>query len=361
MTEIKADNYSIFISKDITKEIKRFLKVNKNRFSKLFVLVDENTLKYCYPQLVSRIPAFEEAEIIEIDSGEQSKNIEVCLQIWEALGEYNADRQSLIINLGGGVIGDMGGFIASVFKRGIGFINIPTTLLSQVDASIGGKTGIDLNNLKNEIGLFCNPQAVFIDTAFLRTLDERQLLSGFAEIIKHALIADADYWKKIKKTNIHDFEKFDALIETSLRIKNKFVQEDPFDKGIRKALNFGHTVGHAVETYFLEQNGQEYFLHGEAIAVGMICEAYISNRTAKLPDSELKDITSFILPRFTTIKLQETALDRIIELMAHDKKNEKEQIHFSLISSIGKCIINKTASQDLIKESLKYYLEHVKC
>jgi 3-dehydroquinate synthase len=250
MTKIKASDYSIFVSKNITKEINRFLKEKANIYSKLFILVDENTLKYCYPQLVDCIPAFKHAEIIELESGEASKNIEVCSQIWATLSDFKADRQSIIINLGGGVIGDMGGFIASVFKRGIRFINIPTTLLSQVDASIGGKVGVDLNNFKNEIGLFCNPLAVFIDPTFLNTLDKRQLLSGFAEIIKHALIADADYLQKVKQTDSNDIENFQDLIETSIHIKNKIVQEDPFEKNNRKALNFGHTIGHAIETFF---------------------------------------------------------------------------------------------------------------
>lgn len=361
MTEIKAGNYSVFVSKDSTKEINRFLKANETRYSKLFILVDENTLKQCYPQLVARIPAFENAEIIEIESGEKSKNIDVCLQIWATLSDYGADRQSLIVNLGGGVIGDMGGFSASVFKRGIGFINIPTTLLSQVDASIGGKVGVDLNNLKNELGLFSNPLAVFIDTSFLQTLDKRQLLSGFAEIIKHALIADATYWKKIRETDLDIFENFESLIETSIHIKNKIVQDDPFEKKGRKALNFGHTIGHSLETYFMEQHDNfPELLHGEAIAIGMICESYLSNQVLNLSADELEEITSFILSLYKPVQLKEADFEHLIELMQHDKKNGNDRINFSLIPSIGKCEINKTASSDLIKESLKYYSEKVR-
>ena len=361
MTETKASDYSIYISKNISKEINRFLKVNENKYSKLFILVDENTIEYCYPQMVACIPAFENAEIIEIESGETSKNIEVCTQIWTTLSDYGADRQSLIVNLGGGVISDMGGFIASVFKRGIGFINIPTTLLSQVDASVGGKVAVDLNHIKNEIGLFSNPLAVFIDTAFLQTLDERQLLSGFAEMIKHALISDALYWEKLKETDIFDFEKIDALVETSIHIKNKIVIDDPFEKNKRKALNFGHTIGHSIESYFLEkENSQKVLLHGEAIAIGMVCESYLSNKIVQLPNEELEDITSFILSMYKPVVLRKTDHDRIIAIMLHDKKNENGLINFSLISSIGKCEINKTSKPDLIKESLKYYSEQVK-
>ena len=360
MTEIKSSNYSVYIGKAIAKDLNRFFRTNKNKFSKLFILVDENTLKCCYPQLVEHVDIFKDAEIIEIESGEESKNIEVCAQIWATLSEYGGDRKTLVVNLGGGVISDMGGFIASTFKRGIAFINIPTTLLAQVDASIGGKVGIDLNHLKNEIGLFNDPAAVFIDPVFLSTLDKRQLLSGFSEMIKHALIADADYWKQIIQTDFSKLTNFDSLIETSIHIKNTIVLEDPKENGIRKILNFGHTIGHAIETLSLEQNNRKHLLHGEAIAVGMICEAYLSNMLCKLTSVELKQITQFILGRYKAVKIDEMDLHRLIELMKHDKKNNKGDINFSLLSTIGKCEINKTAKPDLIKESLNYYIEQVK-
>lgn len=360
MTEIKATGYSIYINKGISKDINRFFKANKNNYSKLFILVDENSLKYCYPQLVDQIDPFKDAEIIEIESGEESKNIEVCMQILTTLSEYGADRKSLFVNLGGGIIGDMGGFTASIFKRGIHFINIPTTLLSQVDASIGGKVGVDLNHLKNEIGVFNSPAAVFIDPAFLNTLEKRQLLSGFAEIIKHALIADVEYWKKIRSVKILDLENVDELIGISLNIKNKVVQEDPLEKGLRKILNFGHTIGHAIETLSLENNNKKPLLHGEAIAIGMICEAYLSHQLCKLSKAELEEITEFILSKFSEVQMEEMDDHRLIELMKHDKKNDKAGINFSLLSGIGKCEINKTAKPDEIIASLKYYRQEAK-
>lgn len=360
MTEIISNSYSVFISNDIAKEINRFLKLNKTKYSKLFILVDENSLKFCYPQLVEKIEAFEDGEIIEIDSGEDSKTLEVCIQIWSALSEYGADRKSLFVNIGGGVIGDMGGFIASTFKRGIDFINIPTTLLSQVDASIGGKVGVDLNHLKNEIGVFNNPAAVFINSAFLNSLDKRQILSGFAEIIKHALIADNNYWKKVMKADFADLNSFDDLIKTSVHIKNTIVLEDPTEQNIRKVLNFGHTIGHAIETFSLEHENKKRLLHGEAIAVGMVCEAYLSHKICKLSKDELKEITEFIIGKFKSVKLDELDFHRLIELMQHDKKNEKGDINFSLLSEIGKCEINKKAKADQIIDSLKYYTEQVK-
>lgn len=360
MTQIRSNTYSVFISQDITVDINKFLKQNKNKYSKLFILVDENSLKFCYPQLVEKIEAFEDGEIIEIDSGEESKTLEVCIQIWNALSEYGADRRSLFVNIGGGVISDMGGFIASTFKRGIDFINIPTTLLSQVDASIGGKVGVDLNHLKNEIGVFNDPSAVFVNSAFLNTLDKRQILSGFAEMIKHGLIADVNYWKKVMNADFTDLDSFDELIKTSVHIKNTIVLEDPKEQGIRKVLNFGHTIGHAIETFFLEHENKKYLLHGEAIAIGMVCEAYLSSKISMLSADELQEITEFIIGKYKAVRIDETDAHRLIELMRHDKKNEKGVISFSLLSSIGKCEINKKATSAQIIESIKYYLEQVK-
>ena len=323
MTEIKSTDYSIFITKNITKEINWFVKESKNNYSKLFILVDENSLKFCYPQLVEKIALFKNAEIIEIESGEENKRIEICVQIWSTLSEYSADRKSLLVNLGGGVIGDMGGFIASTFKRGIDYINIPTTLLSQVDASVGGKVGIDLHHLKNQIGLFSNPVAVFVNPAFLNTLNKRQLLSGFAEVIKHALIADAIYWKKVMSADFTNPLSVDKLVQSSIQIKNTIVREDPCEKGIRRILNFGHTVGHAIETLSLEKGNQKQLLHGEAIAIGMICESYLSHKINKLKAEELAQITQFIINRYKSVKIDTKEMSRLIELMKQDKKNEK--------------------------------------
>jgi len=358
MIEIQANNYKITVVKDIYKAINKFFKSKQKTFSKLFIIVDENSLKYCYPQLVEKIALFKNAEIIEIESGEASKNIEVCTQIWSALSEYGADRKSMIINLGGGVIVDMGGFIASTFKRGIEFVNIPTTLLAQVDASVGGKVGVDLNNIKNEIGLFNNPSAVFVNSDFIKTLPQRQLLSGFSEIIKHALIADKTYFNQLKSLVIKNAD-WDSIIEKSIRIKNEIVINDPEEKNNRKALNFGHTIAHAIETYSLEQHNTKTLLHGECVAVGMICEAYISNKTGKLSDDELGEITNFILSVFENISIKNMAVERLLEVMKHDKKNDKGDIYFTLLSSIGKYEINKTAKPDLIKEALKYYSEQL--
>jgi len=366
MPEILADNYRIFITNEIGKSLNRYFKAKKSSFSKLFILVDENSLSYCYPLLAQEVEILQSAEILEIESGEESKNIEVCSQLWSALSELGADRKSLIVNLGGGVVSDMGGFIASTFKRGIQFINIPTTLLSQVDASVGGKVGVDLNNIKNEIGVFNNPDVVFINSKFLKTLPKRQLLSGFAEVLKHALIADKMYWEEIKLSNVFNEDDWDDLIEKSVKIKNKIVQKDPFEKDIRKALNFGHTIGHAIESYSLEQPNAKKLLHGECVAVGMICEAYISCQNGKLKSNELKEITDLILSYYNSINIKDFQEERLLELMKHDKKNlpagrhgEKGEIYFTMLTSIGVCEVNKTAKPDIIKESLKYYKQQM--
>jgi len=360
MTEIKCQTYSVFIDQDIFKSINTFFKSNEKEFSEIFILLDEHTLKHCYPIILEKVDALKKAQIIQIKSGEENKNIETCQHIWLQLSHHGADRKSLIVNLGGGVIGDMGGFVASTFKRGIAFINIPTTLLSQVDASIGGKLGIDLDHLKNEIGLLKFPKAVFVNSTFLSTLPDRHILSGFAEIIKHALIHDSLYWQKIKGLDFLNTSELYPIIETSIQIKNQIVLEDPTENGIRKCLNFGHTIGHAFESYFLRLPCKDQLLHGEAIAIGMICEAFLSNARCFLSLNELMEITNFILSKYTPVDISHIDHFELIELMLHDKKNMKGIINFTLLSSIGTSKINMTADIELIKESLGFYIEQSK-
>ena len=264
MKEIKAINYSIWIGKN------SFSKLDISIYSQVAILVDENTKRDC----LSKLPQIESALIIEIKSGEQYKNISTCSFIWEQLTINNFDRNSLLINLGGGVIGDMGGFCAATYKRGLEFIHIPTTLLAMVDASVGGKLGIDFKGFKNQIGLFNNPKAVLISSVFLETLAESELKSGFAEVVKHALISDNSLWLKLKNTPFTDLD-WEDIIDTSIQIKNKIVLADPFEKGERKKLNFGHTFGHAIESYYLEKRTP--ISHGKAVFMGMILEAEISD------------------------------------------------------------------------------------
>lgn len=342
----------ITIGGSVFQKLADFLK--RNKFSSLFILVDENSLRHCLPALVTNVPKLLEAEVIELESGEKNKNLEVCTQVWTALGELGADRHSLLVNLGGGVITDLGGFVASTFKRGIAFVNIPTTLLAQVDASIGGKTGVDLGALKNEVGVFAEPQELFIWPDFLNTLPKRELHAGTAEVLKHGLVADAAYWNQCIQSDLTAVSGLENIIRTSIAIKSGIVAADPNETGERKKLNFGHTIGHAVEGLVLEREEQT-LLHGEAVALGMICESWISMQETKLPEEQHAEIVRNICRYFPLQSLNPTDDHRLIELMRHDKKNEKGDIRMVLLKSIGTCFTDKSVSPDRIIAALDYY------
>ncbi len=327
MKKIRADNYSIWLGK------KSLTKLDTSSYSKVAVLVDENTKKYC----LNLLPRINHSIIIEIDSGEKNKNISTCNLIWEQLTKNNFDRNSLLINLGGGVIGDMGGFAASTYKRGIDFIQIPTTLLAMVDASIGGKLGVDFNGLKNQVGLFSDPRSVIINPIFLQTLAEEELKSGFSEVVKYALITDKRLWKKITNTPFNNLE-WKEVIYTSLEIKNKIVTSDPKEDGERKKLNFGHTFGHAIESYYLEKGTP--ILHGEAIFMGIILESEISDLT----QSEKNEIKNYILSNFALPYTPKKPY--LHKFLLNDKKNQEGKINFSLLKGIGNCTINNLFTED---------------
>jgi 3-dehydroquinate synthase len=320
--------------------------------SRTFILVDEQTEKYCLPLLMDNA-GFEPSAVITIPSGEKYKSLSTCEKIWRRLFDLKADRNALLINLGGGVIGDMGGFCASTYMRGFSFIQVPTTLLAQVDASIGGKLGIDYYDLKNAIGLFRNPVAVFMEPAFLQSLPSRELRSGYAEVVKHGLIHDRNLWDachNIEKLNEVDWNK---LILPSLDVKKYVVDQDPLEKGLRKILNFGHTIGHAVESVRLEAD--KPLLHGEAIVIGMITEAYLSHTLGRLPESELEQITRYLLEIYGKQELKSEHFRSMIRKMTHDKKNRGQEINFTFLEKIGKAVINQTAEEEAIKASLSYY------
>jgi 3-dehydroquinate synthase len=319
-------------------------------YSQIAVLADEHTKKYAYPQLKPLLPKH---TLITIKSGEERKNLETCNYIWQQLTDKQFDRKALLINLGGGVIGDMGGFCAATYKRGINFIQIPTTLLAQVDASVGGKLGIDFNGIKNHIGVFQEPVAVLIATEFLKTLPEAEIRSGFAEIIKHCLIADAAMWEKIRKQEL-DKQNWNELVPHSVEIKKKVVAQDPTEKGLRKILNFGHTIGHAVESYFLSQPRKK-LLHGEAIAIGLICESYISHKRDLLDEQSLEAIEEFIFSLYGRIKITAQDTEAIIPLMMQDKKNERGSIQCVLLKEIGNPLYDQKLSLAEIKEAIHYY------
>jgi 3-dehydroquinate synthase len=351
MKTIHSDSYPIYFEDSIA-ELIAFVKAGN--YSRSFILTDEHTSVHCLPLVQAQFEGFDNFDIIEVNAGEESKTIDFCIGIWKMLIDFEADRKSLLINLGGGVLTDMGGFIASTFKRGIDFVHVPTTLLSQVDASVGGKTGIDMDNIKNIIGTFTQPKAVFIAGEFLNTLPPRQILSGIAEMLKHGLIMDAAYWEALKSSHL-SIPSAD-LIYRSVEIKNEVVIEDPTEKGIRKALNFGHTIGHAVETHSLT-NDKDPLTHGEAIALGMICEAYLSHKKAGLSSSELDEIVEVIGNLYPKYKLAQADFKTLCAIMLKDKKNQNGKINCTLLTSIGQCSLDNICTNEELCESMAYYAE----
>lgn len=320
----------------------------------IFILVDSNTREHCLPYLHDRVTFLRKAKIVEVFPGEKEKNLQNCIKIWKEFETQNADRKSLLINLGGGVITDMGGFSASVFKRGIRFLNVPTTLLSMVDASIGGKTGIDFNGIKNEIGLFKEAELVLIDLNYLKTLGKRELKSGMAEIFKYGLVADSCFWKEV---NILSNGR--SFIEKSILIKTRMVRNDPKEKfGSRKILNFGHTIGHALEAFFLERHSP--ISHGEAIVLGMICESWISWKINCLTEKQYDEISQNLSNTYPTKEIDQKTTETLLSFMRNDKKNEVGKICFSLLRSIGDCSYDKKVGDGIIQESLEQLKKFIK-
>ena len=351
MQSIKASDYFIEFGENGFDQLNQIIVANK--YSSVFIIADENSNEHCVPALLAHLATEITIEIIEIESGEALKNSTTCIEIWSILTDLGADRKSLIINVGGGVITDIGGFIAATFKRGIDFINVPTTLLAMVDASIGGKNGIDLGALKNQIGTIVNPKMVLVYTPFLNTLAEVQMRSGFAEMLKHGLISDASYWKKCADYNDIDFTKLDQLIHQSIEIKNEVVTIDPTETGIRKMLNFGHTLGHAIESHFLDTD--KMLLHGEAIAIGMVLEAYISKEHKSLSDVAYLEIKQTLKAFYKFVTFSSVDIDLILKLLIHDKKNEYGKVQFVLLDGIGKCRLNQFVENQIILAAFDDY------
>lgn len=328
-----------------------------NNFSKIFVLVDSNTHSHCLPSFLERLETSLPVEVIEMEAGEENKNLETCNSIWNVLSELGADRKSLLINVGGGVVTDLGGFVAATFKRGISCIHFPTTLLAMVDAAVGGKNGINLGGLKNQIGVIEPPSIVVADTSFLQTLPANEMRSGLAEMLKHGLIQDENYWRKLSDLSKLDLSALDDLIMESILIKEKVVEQDPTEQHLRKSLNFGHTLGHAIETYFLEEPTKEKLLHGEAVAAGMVLAAYLSAKTESFPQEDLQEIKKVISAMFGTVEITKNDQDKIIELLKFDKKNEAGKINFVLLRKVGEPVIDRQVSNELIYEAFSYYLD----
>ncbi|HZY82537.1 MAG TPA: 3-dehydroquinate synthase [Cyclobacteriaceae bacterium] len=319
----------------------------KQTYSQIVVLTDRNTRVHCYPLVKSFIPRH---EIIEVEAGETFKNIQTCEVIWQKMTDLKLDRHALVVVLGGGVLGDMGGFCAATYKRGIDFLLLPTTLLAQVDASVGGKLAIDFNGFKNHIGVFQLPVTTLVCPAFLRTLPFRELRSGYAEVIKHCLISDRAMWDQIKKEDVNG-QDWEALIRHSVAFKSQVVAEDPREKGRRKILNFGHTIGHALETWFLETDDRLY--HGEAIAAGMIAESFIARKKGLLTGDEENEITGYLEKVYGRIRLSDNT--GVIEIMKQDKKNKGNKILMALPQGIGNAMWDVEVNEEQVNEALSLF------
>lgn len=320
----------------------------------IFILVDNNTEKYCLPALMKSENLIG-SKIITINCGDENKNVESAVKIWKFLSEHGANRKSLLINLGGGMITDIGGFTASTFKRGLRYINVSTTLLGAVDAATGGKTGINFLGLKNEIGVFAPAHEVLININFFKTLDHKNLLSGFAEMIKHALIDTKEEWQKIQNFNLEkiDLDELRPLLTKSFRIKERIVAQDPHEANIRKALNLGHTFGHAFESYSYKT--KKPVLHGYAVMWGMLCELYLSHLKLGFPKDELLKLKYLIKEYYGTYTMDCNDYETLFELMTHDKKNDSKEINFTLLSDIGQIKINQTATKKEIFECFDWF------
>ncbi|MCI5056913.1 MAG: 3-dehydroquinate synthase [Flavobacteriales bacterium] len=352
---INVGNYNVYVDFDCIEYLDAYLNEHYKNHEKL-VIVDENTEKYCLPLIDQSSSSLSKAEIVQVESGEHNKSLEIASSIWETLISYKVSRDAILINLGGGVIGDLGGFVASTYKRGIPFINVPTTLLSQVDASVGGKVGINFGSHKNSIGVFREPQAVFISTQFLETLEKRHFLSGLVELCKHGLIKDRDLWENIRDQftfkNLEE-EQLIHWIRQSVEIKHQVVSQDFEDKAQRRLLNFGHTIGHAIESASLVADFRP-LLHGEAVAIGIICESYLSYKNLGLDISSIEDMIAFFSKNFDYYPLI-NHYDFVLEMIHNDKKNVGIRNNFTLLKGIGDAEINVNCSEEDILESLEFY------
>lgn len=334
-----------FIKSNTFDELSKFLKT-KN-YSSYFILCDENTLAHCLPTLITKCKLLTDAEIIEIESGEENKQLEIVANIWQTLIDFNTDKNSLLINLGGGVITDLGGFVASTFKRGIDFINIPTSLLAMADASVGGKNGIDFANIKNVVGTITQPKAIFIYASFLNTLPQRQYNNGLAEVYKIALVFHKKLWQGLSE------KKETKIIETSVALKQKIVAKDMHDKGLRKILNFGHTLGHAIESFLL--NTENPLLHGEAVVIGMLLESHIAFQKKMITKEIFIEIETVLCTHFNIEIKEKLGFENLKPIISNDKKNSSNKIRMALITDIGACTFDVEVTEKQIINALNYF------
>ena len=354
---------NVTVSSDIMPALRQAIEAVPH--DRLFILCDETTAHLCLPHVApSLLPqegeslslAQEEARLIVIPPTDTHKTLDSLVHVWEELQRGGATRHSLLVNLGGGMVTDLGGFAASTFKRGFPYINIPTTLLSQVDASVGGKTGINFGGLKNEIGVFSEPVQVILDGVFLRTLDAEGMLSGYAEMLKHGLISTPAHLADVLCFPIEspDYKALACLVRQSVAVKERIVEQDPTEQGLRKALNLGHTVGHAFESWALTRKP---VLHGYAVAFGLICELWLSCVKTSFPTDTMRQVVYFIRQHYGTLPITCGDYPELIAYMRHDKKNTASAINFTLLADVGQLRLNSTADEEEIKEMLDFFRE----
>ncbi|NNC82112.1 MAG: 3-dehydroquinate synthase [Flavobacteriales bacterium] len=354
MNKLQTYSLSPTILIESAKEIFTLLKKHKLTESQIFILADTQTSEHCLPLIESELPGGGRRTILlDIPSGESTKTLATAHDLYSRLMEYEADRKSLLLNVGGGMVCDLGGFVASTYKRGIQWINIPTTVLAQVDAAIGGKTGLNHHGVKNVIGTFEQPLATLVYPQFLNTLPKREVLAGFAEMIKHALIASTDLWEQMLKAPYIDLPLIKSLIGPSMVIKEEIVSRDMHETGERKKLNFGHTIGHALESYMMESPERD-LLHGEAVALGIMAETYISHKKGYITESLHEQIAGFIAQHYECPPLHESNYHRILEIMKQDKKKRSSELNMTLLKGIGEAVIDRNPKMDLVIDSLTY-------
>ena len=348
----------IIISQNLRESLEQA--ITHQPHDKLFVLTDETTYKKCWP-VISGFPSMQQSEHIVISATDEHKSIETLISVWTELSQKGGTRHSLLVNLGGGMVTDLGGFAASTFKRGIPYINIPTTLLAMVDAAVGGKTGINFNGLKNEIGAFAPAASVLLDTEFLKTLDYKNICSGYAEMLKHGLISTEKHWAELVSFDLDDIDylQLQEMVAQSVAIKENVVAQDPYEQGIRKALNLGHTAGHALESLALAE--ERTVQHGYAVAWGLVCELYLSCLREDFPKDKLRQTTEFINRYYGVFPFDCKAYETLYQFMTHDKKNTSGEVNFTLLGGIGDIRINRTAGKDEIFNMLDFYRETMGC
>ena len=347
------EKQKVIISEQLEQVLRK--ETGECKADRIFILNDKTTHQFCLP-VIKDYDYLQGAEVITIEAGDTNKTLDSVVHVWSELQRLGATRHSLLINLGGGMVTDLGAFAASTFKRGISIINIPTTLLSMVDASVGGKTGFNFGGLKNEIGVFRNADCVILDTVFLKTMDEENILSGYAEMLKHGLISTEAHWAELMNFDIEhpNLKELGDLVAKSVQVKERIVTEDPTEKGIRKALNLGHTVGHAFESLALQRKP---VLHGYAVAWGLVCELYLSVAKTGFPVEKMRQMTRFIFEHYGRMPITCDDYPTLLELMTHDKKNIGTSINFTLMGGIGDIRINQTATKEEIEEALDFYRE----